>query len=254
LPTQVNVRGTAIVTGAAGGIGRAFVSKLLEAGASVAMVDIAEERLRDLAASLPADHEAQSYVLDQSDVSAIDAVFDAIERDLGRIRVLVNNAGVSNMQDALSFTEAEYDRLANVNQKGPFFCALAAGRRMIEHGDGGRIVNIASAAAVRVIDGNCPYGMTKAALMFMTQALAKEWGPHGVNSNCICPGYIDTPMNDHIWKTEHGQRILSLLPKGRLGTPEDLSQMMVFLASEQAHFVNGAVISVDDGLQHAFPF
>jgi NAD(P)-dependent dehydrogenase (short-subunit alcohol dehydrogenase family) len=187
-------------------------------------------------------------------VSAIDTTFAAVERELGPIRVLVNNAGVSNMQSALDFSEADYDRLADVNQKGAFFCSLAAGRRMVEHGEGGRIVSIASAASVRVIDGNCPYGMTKAALMFMTGALAKEWGQHGINVNCICPGYIDTPMNDHIWKTDHGQEILSRLPRGRLGTPDDLAQMLVFLASEQAHFVNGAVISVDDGLQHVFPF
>jgi NAD(P)-dependent dehydrogenase (short-subunit alcohol dehydrogenase family) len=254
LTSQLTVRGTAVVTGAAGGIGRAFVVKLLEAGASVAMVDIAEARLAELADSLPAGSKAETYVLDQTQVSAIDPVFEAIESDLGPIRVLVNNAGVSDMREALEFDEGAYDRLADVNQKGPFFCSLAAGRRMIANEDGGRIVSIASAASVRVIDGNTPYGMTKAAVMFMTQALAKEWGRHGINSNCICPGYIDTPMNEPIWKTDHGREILQRLPRGRLGTPEDLSQMLVFLASEQAHFVNGAVISVDDGLQHIFPF
>lgn len=255
---QLHVRGTAVVTGAAGGIGGAYVASLLRAGAQVASVDVDAEGLRAFEARLKeagvdlAGHRA--YVLDQTDVAAMPRALDRIEADLGSLRILVNNAAIGNMKPMLEFTEAEFDQMVAINQKGPFFLAQEAGRRMIEHGDGGRIVNIASAAALRVVDNNNLYAMTKAAIVFLTGGLAKEWGRHGINTNCICPGFIDTPLNTPVWETPQGQEILGKLPRGRLGKPEDLADMLVFLVSEEASFVNGAVIPVDDGFQHVFPF
>jgi NAD(P)-dependent dehydrogenase (short-subunit alcohol dehydrogenase family) len=253
MPSELHVRGTALVTGAGGGIGGAYVAGLLEAGASVAAADIDEPALEALKERLP-DGPVATYLLDQTDVASIPDQLDQIERDLGPIRVLVNNAAIGNMKPTTEFSEAEFDAMVAVNQKGPFFLAQEVGRRMIERGDGGRIINIASGAALRVVDNNNLYAMTKAALVFLTAGLAKEWGRFGINTNCICPGFIDTPLNTPVWQTPQGQEILGKLPRGRLGKPEDLADMLVFLASEEAHFVNGAVIPVDDGFQHVFPF
>jgi NAD(P)-dependent dehydrogenase (short-subunit alcohol dehydrogenase family) len=256
--SELHVRGTAVVTGAAGGIGGAYVAALLEAGAHVASADIDADGLEALERRLEESGLAlthhRSYVLDQTDVAALPAALDRVEADLGPLRILVNNAAIGNMRPTLDFTEAEFDRMVAINQKGPFFLAQEAGRRMIAHGDGGRIVNIASGAALRVVDNNNLYAMTKAALVFLTGGLAKEWGRHGINTNCICPGFIDTPLNTPVWATPQGQEILRTLPRGRLGQPQDLAAMLVFLASEEAGFVNGAVIPVDDGFQHVFPF
>jgi NAD(P)-dependent dehydrogenase (short-subunit alcohol dehydrogenase family) len=258
MTAQLHVRGTALVTGAAGGIGGAYVRRLLEAGASVASADIDVEGLgaleRDLATGGAEADRHGVFRLDQTDVASIPGVLDEIEDALGPIRVLVNNAAIGNMKPTLDFTEPEFDRMVAVNQKGPFFLAQEVGRRLIERGDGGRIINIASGAALRVVDNNNLYAMTKAAIVFLTGGLAKEWGRHGINVNCICPGFIDTPLNTPVWQTPQGQEILRKLPRGRLGKPDDLAEALVFLASEEAHFVNGAVIPVDDGFQHVFPF
>jgi len=164
-------------------------------------------------------------VLDQTDVAAIPAALDQIERDLGPIRVLVNNAAIGNMKPTLEFTEAEFDQMVSINQKGPFFLTQHIGRRLISQADGGRIINIASGAALRVVTNNNLYAMTKAAIVFLTAGLAKEWGPHGINTNCICPGFIDTPLNAPVWETAQGKDILRKLPRGRLGKPEDLADM-----------------------------
>jgi len=112
---------------------------------------------------------------------------------------------------------------------------------------GGRIVNIASMAGLKVLGQIGVYAMSKAAVVHMTRAMALEWGRHGINVNAICPGYIDTEINHHHWSTDAGQKLISLLPRKRVGKPEDLDALLVTLCANQSHFVNGAIIAADDG-------
>ena len=141
------------------------------------------------------------------------------------------------------------------NTRGAFFVAQEVGKRMLARARGaapgtfigGRIVNVASMAGLRVLSQIGVYAMSKAAVIHMTRAMALEWGKYGINVNAICPGYIDTEINHHHWDTEQGRKLVELLPRKRVGQPQDLDALLVMLASDQSHFVNGAVIAADDG-------
>ena len=143
----------------------------------------------------------------------------------------------------------------DTNVKGAFFVAQAVAIRMIarskqQQGQGlqGRIVNIASVAGMRVLPDIGVYCMTKAAVIHMTRSQAVEWGRYGINVNAICPGYIRTEMNDAVWDTEHGAKLLARLPRKRVGNAEDLDGVLLLLVAEESQFINGAIIAADDGM------
>jgi NAD(P)-dependent dehydrogenase (short-subunit alcohol dehydrogenase family) len=169
--------------------------------------------------------------------------------------VLINNSGVSTTQRLQDVAEDDYDFIFNTNVKGAFFVAQEVGKRMLARSRGAapggfagaRIINIASMAGLRVLPQIGVYCMSKAAVIQMTKAMALEWGKFGINVNAICPGYIDTEINHHHWETEQGKKLVQMLPRKRVGKPEDLDALLVMLASPQSHFVNGAVIAADDG-------
>jgi len=160
----------------------------------------------------------------------------------------VNNSGVSVTKRAGDVEETDYDFVMDTNAKGAFFVAQAAGRAMIAAKRPGRIINIASAAGLRVLGHLSVYCMSKAAVIHMTRALALEWGRYGINVNALCPGYIETEINRDYWETEGGRKLVAMLPRRRVGKPEDLDGLLLLLASEHSGFVNGAVIAADDGL------
>jgi NAD(P)-dependent dehydrogenase (short-subunit alcohol dehydrogenase family) len=172
--------------------------------------------------------------------------------------VLVNNSGVSEARRLGDYSEAEYDHVMDTNLKGAFFVAQAVGRRMVARARaatgadhpvrGGRIVNIASTAGLRPLAQLAVYSMSKAAVVQMTRAMAHEWGRFGINTNAICPGYIETDINREHWDTPSGQKLISILPRRRVGQADDLDALLVMLASDSSQFVNGAVIAADDGL------
>jgi hypothetical protein len=143
----------------------------------------------------------------------------------------------------------------DTNTRGAFFVAQEVGKRMIARSrgtapgtfTGGRIVNIASMAGLRVLSQIGVYSMSKAAVIHMTRAMALEWGRFGINVNAICPGYIDTEINHHHWKTESGQKLVQMLPRKRVGQPQDLDATLMMLCANESHFINGAVIQADDG-------
>ena len=143
----------------------------------------------------------------------------------------------------------------DTNVRGAFFVAQEVGKRMLARAQGlapgaftgGRIVNVASMAGLRVLPKIGVYAMSKAAMIQMTKAMALEWGKFGINVNAICPGYIDTEINHTHWQTEQGQKLVQMLPRKRVGHPQDLDALLVMLCSDQSHFINGAVISADDG-------
>jgi len=177
------------------------------------------------------------------------------ETEMGSIDILVNNSGVSTTQRLQDVTPEDYDFIFDTNVKGAFFVAQEVGKRMLARSrgaapgsfTGGRIINIASMAGLKVLPQIGVYCMSKAAVVHMTRAMAVEWGKFGINVNAICPGYIDTEINHHHWDTEQGRKLIDMLPRKRVGSPQDLDALLIMLASDQSHFINGAVIAADDG-------
>jgi NAD(P)-dependent dehydrogenase (short-subunit alcohol dehydrogenase family) len=248
---------TALVTGASSGLGARFARVLAENGARVVLASRRLERLKELRAEIEAGGGSACVVrLDVTDPGSIaDAVQEA-EAEAGPIDVLVNNSGVSTTQRLVDVGIEDFDFTFDTNVKGAFFVAQAVARRMIERARAvvepapmprGRIINIASLAGLRVLAQIGVYSMSKAAVIHMTRAMALEWGRYNINVNAICPGYIRTEINDHHWDTEGGRKLIQMLPRKRLGKPEDLDGILLLLASDQSDFVNAAVITADDG-------
>ena len=246
----------ALVTGASGGLGAQFAKTLSKAGAAVVLASRRLDKLKALRAQIEAaGGDAHVVALDVTDHASIKAGVAHAETEVGPIDILVNNSGVSTTQRIQDVGEEDYDFIFNTNVKGAFFVAQEVGKRMLARSRGaapgtyagGRIINIASMAGLRVLPQIGVYCMSKAAVVQMTKAMALEWGKFGINVNAICPGYIDTEINHHHWETEQGKKLVQMLPRKRVGKPEDLDALLVMLASGESHFVNGAVIGADDG-------
>ena len=252
---QQNIRldgKTALVTGASSGLGWRFAQLLAQAGARVALAARSTDKLDELKREIEqAGGTACAVRMDVTDVAGVRAAVAAAESALGGIDILVNNSGVTKQQRTAEVEEADYDFVTDTNCKGAFFVAQAVGRSMIARKCSGRIINIASVAGLRVLAQMATYCMSKAAVIHMTKALAHEWGRFNINVNAICPGYIETGINRDYWETEGGKKVMSMLPRRRVGQPEDLDGLVLLLACEQSHFINGAVIAADDGLAAA---
>jgi len=246
----------AFITGASSGLGAQFARTLSAAGAAVVLASRRIERLKDLRAQIDGEGgDAHVIELDVTDHASIKSAVAHAETEVGSIDILVNNSGVSTTQRIQDVSEDDFNYMFDTNVKGAFFVAQEVGKRMLARAQGsapgsytgGRIINIASTAGLRVLPKIGVYGMSKAAVIQMTKAMALEWGKFGINVNAICPGYIDTEINHHHWQTEAGQKLLQMLPRKRVGHPQDLDALLVMLCSDQSHFINGAVISADDG-------
>ena len=246
----------AFITGASGGLGAQFARTLSRAGAAVVLASRRVEKLKELRAQIEGEGgDAHVAELDVTDVDSIKSAVAHAETEVGSIDILVNNSGVSTTQRIQDVTEADYDYVLDTNTKGAFFVAQEVGKRMLARAKGaapgtftgGRIINIASMAGLRVLPQIGVYCMSKAAVVHMTKAMALEWGRFGINVNAICPGYIDTEINHQHWKTEQGQKLIQMLPRKRVGQPQDLDAVLVMLCSNESHFINGAVIAADDG-------
>ena len=246
----------ALVTGASGGLGAQFARTLAAAGAGVVLAARRVERLKTLRAEIEAaGGDAHVVKLDVTDPDSIKAAVAHAETEMGTIDILVNNSGVSTTQKLVDVQPEDFDYVMNTNARGAFFVAQEVGKRMIARSrgaapgtfTGGRIVNIASMAGLRVLGQIGVYCMSKAAVVHMTRAMALEWGRYGINVNAICPGYIDTEINHHHWQTEAGQKLVAMLPRKRVGQPKDLDAVLMMLCANESHFVNGAIISADDG-------
>ena len=246
----------AFVTGASSGLGAQFARTLAKAGAGVVLAARRIERLKSLRAEIEAeDGDAHVVALDVNDPDSIKAAVAHAETEMGAIDILVNNSGVSLTQRLTDVTPEDYDFVMNTNTRGAFFVAQAVAQRMIARAKGaapgtytgGRIVNVASMAGLRAMAQIGVYAMSKAAVIHMTRAMALEWGRYDINVNALCPGYIDTEINHHHWQTEAGQKLVQMLPRKRVGRPDDLDTALLMLCANESHFVNGAVIAADDG-------
>ncbi|MCM5678406.1 SDR family oxidoreductase [Schlegelella sp. S2-27] len=246
----------ALITGASSGLGTQFAKTLASAGAAVVLAGRRIERLKTLRAEIEAEGgDAHVVGLDVTDTSSIRSAVAHAETEVGGIDILVNNSGVSTTQKLTDVTPDDYDYVFDTNTRGAFFVAQEVGKRMLARArgaapgtyTGGRIVNVASMAGLRPLGQIGVYAMSKAAVVHMTRAMALEWGRYGINVNAVCPGYIDTEINHHHWNTEQGQKLIQMLPRKRLGQPQDLDALIVMLCSNESHFINGAVIAADDG-------
>jgi NAD(P)-dependent dehydrogenase (short-subunit alcohol dehydrogenase family) len=252
---SINLEGkVALITGASSGLGKRFAVVLSQAGAKVVLASRRVEVLKELRAEIEASGGAAHVVsLDVTDYQSIKSAVAHAETEAGTIDILVNNSGVSTTQKLTEVTPADFEFVFDTNTRGAFFVAQEVAKRMIMRAGAGtakpscRIINIASVAGLRVLPQIGLYSISKAAVVQMTKAMALEWGRHGINVNAICPGYIDTEINHHHWLTEQGQKLLSMLPRRRVGQPEDLDGLLLLLAADESQFINGAVIAADDG-------
>ncbi|RJF98800.1 SDR family oxidoreductase [Noviherbaspirillum saxi] len=252
---EVNFEGKiALITGASSGLGARFAKVLAQAGAQVVLASRRVERLKELRAEIEASGGAAHVVaLDVTDYASIKSAIAHAETEAGPIDILVNNSGVSTTQRLVDVTPEDYAFVMDTNQRGAFFVAQETAKRMIARAKGDpkkqhRIINIASVAGLRVLPQIGIYCMSKAAVVHMTKSMAVEWGRYGINVNAICPGYISTEINEDYFATEQGHQLINMLPRKRLGQPEDLDGLLLLLAGEESRFMNGAVVAADDGM------
>jgi NAD(P)-dependent dehydrogenase (short-subunit alcohol dehydrogenase family) len=235
----------AAITGAGGGLGRAIARELAAAGARLVLLDrdgvTCEETAQAIGGSALA---MQCDVADPEDVAA---AADRTARNLGPCRVLVNNAGLLRPGPIATLTVEEWNRLIAVNLTGYFLCAKAFGRQMLEQKRGG-IVHIASIAGRHPQPWSGSYSVSKAGVIMLSQQIAVEWGPSGVRSNVVSPGLVRTPMSEPFYRIpEIAERRAGLVPLRRVAAPKDIADVVLFLASDRAAYVNGEDVCTDGG-------
>lgn len=239
---------TALVTGAGRGLGRAIALALAEAGAHVAFLSRTAEEVESAAAEVAAQGgHALGLAADVSRVDDLELAVARTEAELGPLSILVHAAGTTTVGEAMALTEAEWDLVMGVNLKAGFFLAQAAARRMAPRGYG-RIIQIASILGLVGIGNVAPYCASKGGLVNLTRALALEWARYGITVNAVAPGYVETAMNrDALADPQFRQHILDRTPLRRLGQPEEVAAAALYLASREAGFVTGHVLTVDGG-------
>ena len=242
----------AAVTGAGAGLGLGIATELAKAGADIAVLEINGAAAAQAASELEKlGVRARAYTTDVSKSDQVDDAFAQVVSDLGKLNVVVNNAGISHVgPHTQDVTDAEWLDSIAVMQTGVFFGIRAAGRIMIDQGTGGSIINISSIRGFSPNPGRMTYCAPKAAVIMMTQIAAGEWAQYGIRVNAIAPGVLRTPM----WDADVArgaideQAYLDVVPAGRLGTPPEVGELAVYLASDAASYVNGSCITIDGAL------
>ncbi len=238
----------ALVTGASSGLGAQFARLLASQGADVVIAARRVERLQMLAAELASGGaNVLPVAMDVAEEASIQAAYDALQVGFGAPSIVVNNAGMNARGLAVEISAADFDQVFNVNVRGVFLVAREGARRMMAAKRPGRIVNIASMAALKVLPGLTAYCASKAAVAHMTKSLAREWARQNINVNAICPGYIETEINAEWLGEESGQKMIQGFPRRRVMPIEALDQALLYLVSPQSSHVTGAVLAVDDG-------
>lgn len=238
----------AIVTGGALGIGRATASLLAREGAKVVIVDLKQESCDEAAAALAKEHgvEALGAAANVADWPSVEAACKAVVDRFGKIDILVNNAGITKDNLLMRMSEAEWDAVLDVNLKGSFFFTKAVVRPMLK-AHAGRIINIASVVGQEGNLGQSNYAASKGGLIAFTKACAKEFASRNILVNAVAPGFIHTRLTDVV-SEEAKSRTLSRILLGRMGEPEEIAKVVLFLASDDSSYVTGQCIGVNGGM------
>ncbi len=245
---KFNLKGkVAIVTGSSTGLGRGMINGLAEAGADIAGVTKsgAEETKKEVEAL------GRKFLEVKADLSTIEPIEGIIEKtveEYGKVDILINNAGIIRREDAINFTEKDWDDVLSINAKTVFFFSQAVARQFVKQNTGGKIISVASMLSFQGGIRVPSYTASKSAVMGITRALANEWAKYNINVNAIAPGYMVTNNTKALREDkERNKAILDRIPAGRWGLPEDLAGIAVFLSSEASNYVNGYTIAVDGG-------
>lgn len=237
----------ALVTGCDTGLGQGMTVALAEAGCDI--IGVNRKIPHDTAAKVAAT--GRRFFAIQADLSQQDPLADIVAQavgQFGRLDILVNNAGIIRREDALNFSEKDWDDVVNLNLKSVFFLSQAVARQFIAQGDGGKIINIASMLSFQGGIRVPSYTASKSGILGITRLLANEWAQYGINVNAIAPGYMATNNTLQLREdAERNKEIVDRIPAGRWGTPEDLQGPVVFLASRASDYVNGYTLAVDGG-------
>ena len=237
----------AVVTGANTGLGQGMSVALAQAGAKV--VGVARRSCEDTKKLIEADGgEFAEVIADLSDMSAIEVIVNGALAAFGKVDILVNNAGLIKRNDAIDFTEDEWDSVIQVNQKMVFFLSQAFAKQYIKQGHGGKIININSMLSYQGGIRVPSYTASKSAVIGLTKAMCNEWACHNINVNAIAPGYMATNNTAQLRSdSDRSEAIIDRIPAGRWGTPDDMKGAVVFLASAASDYVNGFTLAVDGG-------
>ena len=246
---------TAIVTGAGSGIGRAIATTFAAQGAGVFVLDRATAAAAETVDRIrAASGTATAIGCDVSDAASVADAFAHIDRAAARIDILVNNAGLAHIGNVETTAESDLDRLYAVNVKGVYLCAHAAVTRMLRHG-GGVILNLASIASLIGLVDRFAYSMSKGAVLAMTRSIAVDYVKKGIRCNCICPARVHTPFVDGYLRDNYPgrewemfQQLSAYQPIGRMGTPEEVATLALYLCSDEASFITGQAYPIDGGV------
>ncbi|HUL64183.1 MAG TPA: 3-oxoacyl-ACP reductase FabG [Burkholderiaceae bacterium] len=237
----------AIITGAAQGIGLATARKFLDEGAIVAVADVKDETVREAVGQLKRNGEVvEGFAVDVTRREQIGTMVEQVKERYGRVDVLVNNAGITLDARLQKMTDEQFDRVIDVNLKGVYNCAKAVVDTMIEQG-GGVILNASSVVGIYGNYGQTNYAASKFGVIGFVKTWAREVGPKGVRCNAVAPGFISTPIL-HTIPDDVMRKITDRVPLKRLGRPEEVANVYAFLASDEASYINGAVIEVAGGM------
>jgi len=245
----------AVVTGAGSGIGRAIASTFAAQGAHVFVLDRDQRSADETVGGIHAAGGAGTAVpCDVADAASVALAFEQVDSAAGRLDILVNNAGIAHIGTVASTTEADLDRIYAVNVKGVFLCSQAAVARMLRTG-GGVILNLASIASLIGLTDRFAYSMSKGAVLTMTRSIAVDYVKHGIRCNCVCPARVHTPFVDGYLREHYPGREAEMFrqlseyqPIGRMGSPEEVAKLALYLCSDEASFITGQAYPIDGGV------
>jgi NAD(P)-dependent dehydrogenase (short-subunit alcohol dehydrogenase family) len=237
----------ALVTGASSGLGRHFARVLARAGASVVVAARRADALREVSDEIAREGgQARSVELDVKNAGSVTRAIAQAAAEQG-LDILINNAGVTVTKSVLDVSEDEWDHVVDTNLKGNFLVAQAAARVMKAQGRGGAIVNVASILGLRVAGYVPSYVASKAGVVQLTKAMALELARYDIRVNALCPGYMETDLNQDFFKSEAGHALVRRIPQRRLGRPEELDGALLLLCSDAASYITGSTLVVDGG-------